>query len=42
MSNNQEPELPPSKTNWLRVYVLILAWMLVFILLMYAFSQFTA
>lgn len=42
MKDSELKEIPPPKTNWKRVYLLVMGWFLIFILLMYAFTKLTA
>ncbi len=39
---DKDKELPPAKTNWPKVYLLVMGWFALFILLMYLFTIFTA
>jgi len=42
MEQTDKKELPPDKTNWKKVYLLVAGWIVFFILFMYFFTKFTA
>lgn len=42
MDQTDKKELPPDKTNWKKVYLLVIGWFALFTLFMYLFTIFTA
>lgn len=42
MEEAKTDKLPEPKTNWKRVYLLVLGWLVLFTLFMLAFTKFTS
>jgi len=42
MKEPEEKEIPQDKTNWKKVYGLVIGWFIFFTLLMYLFTIYTA